>query len=213
VALLADVAGSRRLSSNERASLQTQLDGLMKYLNRAYRHSISAAFLITLGDEFQGILKDETQVVAIVQDIHEHLPDLPVRIAVSRGRLSTPLKKTAIGTDGPIWHSARDLVGELRKSDRYGAAFVGFGRTRDVVLTAIAGLLTGHWSRLRNSQRAIIAQYWHEPDTPKKRLAEKLGLTQQALSNRARSSGWRAYVAGLKAMQLAIGAPGKSDDD
>ncbi len=203
VAVLADLAGSRRMSQSNRSKTQGDLDALMKHINREYRTALLAEFLVTLGDEFQGLLKTATVVPQIVQDVNERLPGTRIRIAISRGRLSTPLKKVALGTDGPVWYAARDLLTDMRKNDRYGAAFTGFGAGADRILNALAGLLTHQWRRLRSSQREIISEFRVQQHA-RKELASKLGVTQQALSNRARSSGYREYAAGLEALSILL---------
>lgn len=203
VAVLGDLAGSRRLSPSSRSTLQIELDALMRHINQKYRNALLARFLVTLGDEFQGLLKTPSVAPDIVQDISERLQRTPIRIAISRGKLSTPLKRIALGTDGPAWYLARDLLTDMRKSQRFGPGFVGFGSETDQILNALAGLLTHQWQRFRASQREIVAVLRQEQKA-RKDVASKLGITRQALSNRARSAGFREYMAGLDAMALLL---------
>ena len=193
VAVIGDITGSRLIAPRERAALQTTLERLMTHVNKRYRDAVLADFLVTLGDEFQGILRDPVVIPDIVQDLRERLPRIRLRIAVSRGDLTTPLKKVALGTDGPAWHAARDLINVWRAVKREGVAFTGF-EGDDVVLNGIAELLTYHWTHLEDSQREILAALRKNADA-RKTVAERLGISQQALSNRAQSAGWREFDA------------------
>ena len=56
IAVIADMVRSRELPRSRRRDLQKHFSGLIATLNRDYRKAIAARFIITLGDEFQGIL-------------------------------------------------------------------------------------------------------------------------------------------------------------
>jgi hypothetical protein len=91
----------------------------------------------------------------------------------------------------------------IRSSTRDGVGFVGFGRD-DALLEAVGDLLTWHWNHLVETQRLAIAALRRSRGS-KKIVAEKLGISQQSLSNRAQSAGWREYDAGLTAWREVLG--------
>jgi hypothetical protein len=185
------------MDPKDRSEAQAVLERLMGDFNRRYEHSVLGDFLMTLGDEFQGLLDDPSVVPDIVQDIREALPRIRFRIAVSRGQLTTELKskRVALGTDGPAWHAARQVLEQWRAAKRDGVAFVGFGDD-DTVLNGLSGLLTHHWSHLEASQREIINALRHHQGLRKEAAAD-MSISQQALSNRAQTAGWREYEGGL----------------
>lgn len=201
-AVLGDIVRSQRLEPQERAELQRELEDLMRGINERYQTSVLGAFLMTLGDEFQGLLGAPGVVPDIVQDIRERLPRTRFRIVVSFGELTTDLKPVALGTDGPAWHAARDLLEGWRAAKRDGVAFTGFGGD-DVVLNGIAGLMAHHWSHLETSQREIGTALRHHEGL-RKEAASEMGISQQALSNRAQSAGWREYEAGMLAWRTVL---------
>ncbi len=174
----------------------------MQWINTQYKDAVLSRFLITLGDEFQGILRHPEVVPDIVQDLREEFPNTMFRIAVSKGSLSTPLKPVALGTDGPAWHSARALLEDWLKAKRDGVGFVGF-REDDAVLNALGALLTYHWSHLERSQREILTSLRHATES-RKEVAEDIGISPQSLSNRAQSAGWREYSQGLGAWRAVL---------
>jgi hypothetical protein len=202
VALLGDIVGSRRLAADERAELQQTLAALMTDINASYRRAVLADFLVTLGDEFQGILGAPEVVPDIVQDINERLPRTRFRIVASLGQLTTALNPIALGTDGPVWHNARNVLEASRASKRDGVAFVGFGAD-DVVLNGISGLMAHHWSHLEMSQREVVTALRHHEGL-RKEAASDMGISQQAMSNRAQSAGWREYEAGMVAWRTLL---------
>jgi hypothetical protein len=199
IAVLGDIVRSRKLEPKERSDVQDTLEQLLTDVNRRYESGILGTFLMTLGDEFQGILDEPGLVPDIVQDIREKLPTLRFRIVVSRGVLTTDIKpKTAaLGTDGPAWHTARKVLEQWRGAKRDGVAFVGFADD-DVILNGLSGLLTHHWTHLEASQREIVIALRHHQGLRKEAAAE-MSISQQALSNRAQSAGWREYEAGMLA--------------
>jgi hypothetical protein len=205
IAVLGDVVRSRRLEPKERSEVQRAFEQLLAQINRRYDRSILGAFLMTLGDEFQGLLEQPDALPDIVQDIREKLPTLRLRIVVSRGVLTTDVKPKAValGTDGPAWHEARKVLDHWRGAKRDGVAFVGFADD-DVILNGLSGLLTYHWTHLEASQREIVIALRHHQGLRKEAAAE-MSISQQALSNRAQSAGWREYEAGMTACRELLG--------
>ena len=205
-AIIGDIITSRELPAGRRAETQRELEGYLAWINRHYRDAVAAQFLVTLGDEFQGRLRDPSVIPDIVQDARERLGaekgDVRLRIAIGWGALTTPLKKVALGTDGPAWHHARAVLNNWRLAKRDGAAFQGF--PEDTVLNALSGLMTRHWNALEATQRRTITALRHHEGLRKEAAAE-LGVTPQALSNRAASAGEREYANGMQALRELLG--------
>lgn len=196
IAVIGDVVQSRAIPPRQREKAQQALEGFMAHVNKRYSAAVASRFLVTLGDEFQGLLEAPDAVPDIVQDMRERLPQLRIRLAVSRGTLTTSRKKTALGMDGPAWHAARDLIEKARArrdAGEIGVWFAGF-RDDDVVLNALSGLLGHHWEKLVATQREVVTALRHHEGL-RKDAAKALGISQQSLSNRAQSAGAREYAA------------------
>ena len=54
IAIIGDIKNSRKIDN--RKEVQTKLNGVLDEINQTYCEEIAAGFLITLGDEFQGLL-------------------------------------------------------------------------------------------------------------------------------------------------------------
>ena len=57
IAVIGDIVGLKQLPQAERSHVQRQLEELLNRINKRYAKAIGARFLVTLGDEFQGVLK------------------------------------------------------------------------------------------------------------------------------------------------------------
>ncbi len=62
IALIADMVRSRELPRIQRPRVQEKFKDFVGYLNRTYSRNILSRFVITLGDEFQGLLSSATPI-------------------------------------------------------------------------------------------------------------------------------------------------------
>ena len=63
-AVIGDIKDSRHL--NNRKEVQDRLQWVMDRLNRKYEEDIVSKFLITLGDEFQGLLYGGKNILSMI---------------------------------------------------------------------------------------------------------------------------------------------------
>lgn len=147
VAVIADLVRSRRLAPSHRSATQSTLEKILEEVNKAHGKEILAKFLVTVGDEFQGLLRDPTVLPDILWTIDRALAGVGLRVGVGFGTLDTELKEYALGMDGPAWHCAREAIESAKATRREGGVFVGFGPTHDAVLNGFARL----HHHLRNS--------------------------------------------------------------
>ena len=64
LALIADVIDSKIVQ--ERFDLQKQLEKTLQKINELFKDCLASAFTLTLGDEFQALLKVESPVFQII---------------------------------------------------------------------------------------------------------------------------------------------------
>src|SRR5260370_21242944 len=107
IALIADMVRSRELTRRQRPSVQKRFKEFVDYLNRTYSRAILSRFVITFGDEFQGILSSATPIPDLLCDIAHRLSDRNLRVGMGFGVLDTPIQKEALNVDGPALHMAR----------------------------------------------------------------------------------------------------------
>src|SRR5579863_269032 len=66
IAIIADMVGSRSMARPQRRVLQQQFARVIASLNRDYRKTIASKFVITLGDEFQGLLNSAIAIPDLI---------------------------------------------------------------------------------------------------------------------------------------------------
>ena len=116
ICVIGDVVGSRSLESEqERGELQIKLETCLAQLNQN-QESLVSPYTITLGDEFQVVLNDASQLFADFWLIQHAIFPIKIRFSIGTGGLSTQINtKQALGMDGPAFHAARFGINELRK--------------------------------------------------------------------------------------------------
>lgn len=129
VALIADIIASKKLK--ERAQTQQILSDILGTLNKSFEDSLESHLTITLGDEFQGIVKDVGTAFLLIDIItlelqlrtHQQLgEEISLRWGIGIGELTTPIKnkEVSIGADGPAYWFAREAIESVHEDNDYG---------------------------------------------------------------------------------------------
>src|SRR5260370_3528157 len=154
IALIADMVRSRELTRRQRPSVEKRFKEFVDYLNRTYSRTILSRFVITLGDEFQGILSSATAIPDLMWDIDHRFSDRNLRVGMGFGVLDTPIQKEAINVDGPALHMARAAIQTAHEKRCYGGVFLGFGEL-DTVMNGLARILWFHGRKFTKTQLRI----------------------------------------------------------
>ena len=116
-AIIGDVKDSRTLSN--RNDVQEKLKKVLLDINRIYNEDIAADFLITLGDEFQGLMLKSNNIIKIVKHIQRELHPIQIRFGIGIEEISTKInKKAAIGADGPAFYAARNVITMIHELEK-----------------------------------------------------------------------------------------------
>src|SRR5260370_40908360 len=107
---IADRVRSRELARIQRPKVQEKFKDFVGYLNRTYSRNILSRFVITLGDEFQGLLSSATPIPDLMWDIEHRFSDRNLSVGMGFGALHTPIQKEALNVDGPALHLARAAI-------------------------------------------------------------------------------------------------------
>lgn len=192
---------SRDLTHSQRPRIQRQFSELVEALNKKYSAELLSRFVITLGDEFQGLLRRSARVPEMIQDIEQKFSARKIRLGFGFGTIHTAVPKVAINVDGPALHNARAAIIQAKHEERLGGVFVGFPET-DPVLNGMASILSFHRSRWTPQQRKIIGML--QKGSSQSDLAERLGISRQAISKHVSSAGWLPYKEAERAFQLIL---------
>lgn len=192
VALIGDVIASRRLPASARQRLQRNLRAVLAELDQRWREARAARFAITLGDEFQGLLRSAAPVWQIAHTVRARCPDVDWVIAAGRGALATaPLRNaTAPELDGPCFHEARAALREAQRERRV-LAFGGFPPPLTELTHYYSAL---YWSWTRRQRQAAA---WLRIAAPAE-AATALGIDRTAVSHLASRMAWPLVAQGDK---------------
>ena len=122
-ALIGDIIDSRH--EQDRYDVQKKLQSILSSVNAEHAAHIAADFLITLGDEFQGLLFAEkgADPIFVADRIIDEMFPVRIRIAIGFGGIATQIRReAAIGADGEAFYRARHGMNLLRKAENRGRA-------------------------------------------------------------------------------------------
>ncbi len=199
IALIADMVKSREVTRSQRPGVQQRFKELVVFLNKKYNQYILSKFVITLGDEFQGLLRSATPIPDLLWDLDCRFSDRRLRVGLGFGLLDTPLQKEAVNIDGPALHFARAAIEIAAEERSYGGVFLGFV-DMDPVMNGIARILSFHRSRL-TAQQLKIAELLRQ-GLSQSEAARDLEITQQAVSKQVIAFGWWPYTEAESAWRI-----------
>ena len=202
LAVIADMVKSREVPSTQRAPVQQRFKSLIDDLNKKYHRNLLSRFVITLGDEFQGLLVSATPLPDIFWDLENKFSDRELRVGVGFGVLHTPAPRYAINVDGPALHNARQAISSAKEKLALGVVFFGFGKALDQILNGVARILWFHRSRLTTQQHKTIDLL--RQGLSQSEVAERLTVSRQAISKQVNSFGWGPYIEAENAWRTVL---------
>ncbi len=116
--IISDIIGSRKLNDRERHEWQLFLKSAIVQINEKFSDYIEAPFMITKGDEFQGVLKKIGSVHSIVMEFERLIFPLTMRFGVGHGVIQKMGSKIPIEMDGPAFHRAQAALNVAKKKKK-----------------------------------------------------------------------------------------------
>jgi hypothetical protein len=198
-AIIGDIIGSKQLKN--RAEIQNKLKTILNQINLKYADEISANFIVTIGDEFQGLLSRPHVLLDIINEIKIKIYPIRIRIGIGIGNIDTEIdKKMAIGADGPAYHYARKMIDEIRlnekgkMSDSTNIKIYAEGKTSILNLInsnlCLCSFIESKWT---NKQRDLIKEDMLFKQNQRE-LAKKFNLAQSSVQRRFKSAGYYDYI-------------------
>ena len=186
--ILGDVIQSRQIDGREH--FQKTLEDACKNINTMYAESIYADFKILKGiDEIGGVLSSVSNIYKIITRILEDIYPNTIRLALVFDYIDTSLEtRNVTKMDGPAFHKASEMIRELKISKLMFDMSVE-DKMIDIAITGqinLIFLLKKNWSA---TQHNIVREY--EKIKKQSEVADKLGITQQAVSKNLKHSMWK----------------------
>lgn len=177
-AIIGDIIGSRKLE--DRQDVQKTFLAMAKEANRLYEADIASPFTVTIGDEFQVLLKNSYITPQIIDYVKREMAPVELVFGVGIGEILTDINpKLAIGMDGPAFHFARKAIEQAKKKKPkiiYKSDFPGMG-----MIDSLNYFIESCTERRTKRQQQIL-EYLSQNLT-QEAIANKLGIKQQSVSD------------------------------
>ena len=216
-AVIGDIVGSKSLT--DRGEVQQKLKSVLAAINETYRDDIASDFMITLGDEFQGLLKRGGRAMEIVEEIEDRMYPVSIRFAVGIGEITTDIDpRLPLGADGPAYHNARRAMNELKAAEKKAKspdaykmiATQGDNGDTDALLNSVLMLCSVIKRKWSPRQREIILAYLECGD--QQRAADKLGIAQSSVNKGLKNANYYSYQSALDTLSRALREIGGNGD-
>ena len=217
LALIADVIDSKMVQ--ERFDLQKQLEKTLQTMNELFGEFIASNFTLTLGDEFQGLLKVDAPVFQMIDTLRSLLTPTQLRFGIGLGEIVTDIDPLqSIGADGPAYWNARAAINLVHQKNDYGNTqiyFLSGKEKQDFFVNALIASGEAIRSGWRGSQEEILVDLLkrcvYSENFSQQDLAQSLEINPSALSKRLKSSSIRVYLRGRAAALDSIQSLAKGE--
>ncbi|CAM3222691.1 SatD family protein [Nocardioides dubius] len=197
--LIGDVVASR--AAADRADLHRTMSAALEEVNDRFAPAV--ALRITVGDEYQGAFASLAEAVraslALAVRIGEHYD---VRHGIGWGEVAELQQEPRV-EDGPGWWAARAAIDAVHAEQerpatswvRTGLGIAAESALPDAVEPAVrAGLILRDQALARLDGRSVSVLRGLLEDETQREIAERLGISPSAVSQRVRAEGLAALV-------------------
>ncbi|EGJ26456.1 SatD family protein [Streptococcus porcinus] len=210
LALIGDIIQSKQLS--QRSEAQERLKTCLKRLNELFKPYIISNFSLTLGDEFQGLMKIDAPIFYLIDLINDEMRDIPMRYGIGVGEILTDINpEISIGADGPAYWYAREAIKFIHQKNDYGTTQIAI-RTGEIEEDVFLNSLLSAGEAIKYNWRASQLEVFHtllisniyQEYFDQQQLGKLLGLSPSALSKRLKSSNLKIYLRSRHSAQQYI---------
>lgn len=201
-AIIGDIVHSREIVSKQRSEVQNKLKLFLEEINRRYTRDISAKFIVTIGDEFQGLLHRPDHLLQMIDEIQFKLYPVRLRFGIGIGEITTEINsEMALGADGPAYHNARSMIEFIKTSEKgkqSGSANILFkasNREQEQIIglmnssLQLCSFIERKWT---GKQRELIGKMVFE-GMNQTEAARELSIVQSSVQRRLKSAGYYDY--------------------
>jgi len=199
IVIIGDIINSRKIA--DRKVTQKKLIASLETINDKY--DLAAEFIISLGDEFQGLLRTRENVMQIISDLESLMDPISIRFGIGIGSIDTEINfKNSLQVDGTAYQRARKMVESLKEKNQKNKqnqsnVMIESGDEVEIdeLLNSILSLCTAIKSKWTVAQKKTI--YTHLSNNQNQYETAKLrGLEQSTISRQLKSAQFYDYKAG-----------------
>ncbi|NLB79867.1 MAG: hypothetical protein GX796_13800 [Clostridiaceae bacterium] len=217
IAIIGDIKDSKKIISRD--EVQEKLKEALNDINKKYHEHIASKFTITLGDEFQGLLYNGENIMAIITEIEMKMSPLRIRFGIGIGEITTEINhEMAIGADGPGYHKAREAVEYIKQNEkRKQASEVDVrleieGERQETVdlINTILSLMTTIKHSWSERQRQTIWDMLEFQDS-QSNAAQRLGIRQSSVQKNLANGNYYTYKEAMNTVEKAFSEIRRND--
>lgn len=204
-AIIGDMENSRLIADREKA--QIRLKNVLSSINEKYSSDISAVFMITLGDEFQGLLNCGRNVIKIIEEIEYSMYPIKIRFGIGIGDITTEINHDMpLGADGPAYYNARDMIDSLKalkgKASEYNIK-IKSGSNEDILLNTVFSLLYTVKNQWTDKQREIV-HFAYSLSLKQVELAERFNAAQSTIQQILKRGDYARYKNAMEVVEYTL---------
>ncbi|MGM0431372.1 MAG: SatD family protein [Spirochaetota bacterium] len=179
---------------------------------RVTETTIASNFMITLGDEFQGLLTTGIHLMRMIDHIERTLFPIRLRFGIGIGEIYTNItRENPFGMDGPAYHIARGMLSQLKVADRKTlepAANMKIGIQDNDRLSLLVNtmftLLTTIKETWTESQVRVMNTFMKDGGQKQRKTADILGIKQPSVQKSLSASQFYTYQYALNVISLVL---------
>jgi len=211
-AIIGDIVDSRKLD-NRNAIQKLYLDMINK-INKKYKDDIASKFIITLGDSFQGLLNNSTNLFKIIGEIEEVMEPCHLRFGIGIGKIETTIiVEDSSRIDGPAYHFARFAINDVKTLNNKIKGFSSILVHSDNIILdnlinssiSMCNVIKSSWT---SKQKKVIDLKLKKKKTQVE-IANLLNIKQPSVNNRLKASNINVYTQAIenikKSFELYLG--------
>ncbi len=208
--IMGDLVDSRNLKN--RGEVQETLDRILEQINRDYKSDLSSRFMISQGDEFQGLLENGAHIMEILNLVQAELFPVKVRFGIGLGEVWTSIdKERSVHVDGPAYYCARDAIDGIKAGEKKnGAPKTNIGvcaqgvsplsfRMLNTTLS-LMHLVRENWT----GRQLETVQNYRRNGEKQQDCAASLGISQSAVNQTLKKAHYSSYRAAEQAVQQEL---------
>ncbi len=176
--IISDIKGSKKMKEMERYEWQLFLKSAIVQVNENWQDAIEAPFMITKGDEFQGVVRDIPVVHDIMIEFERLLYPLVMRYGIGLGRIQKMGANIPIEMDGPAFHRANAALNQAKKR-KTRVIFQSNDSQLDMYINSVYTLINAIKSHWRDR---VYQRYWKYKELGTyEKVADLEGVSPQAV--------------------------------
>ncbi len=195
IAIIGDIIDSKKIDENNRRLLQSKLSSVLNEINEEYKADIVSNFIITLGDEFQGLLNKSQYLLEIIEKIQFNIGEVKFRFGIGIGKIYTDINREAsIGSDGPAYHKARKSISILKNNKNFQNIYI---ESSDIVvdeeLNAHLFWVCNSFNNWSTLQKKIVKLKIKDYNIIQAKISDILNIDQSLVSRSLKASNFENY--------------------